>query len=255
MALCAGGEAVLLAQDAEPAAAPTLANGHPVPGPQEVIARNERGISIRATRITTPMRIDGRLDEEVYRQVPAITEFIQQEPQEGAPVSESTSAWVLYDDDNIYVSCRCLMADRSKIVANDMRRDSTNLRQNDNFGVFLDTFHDLRNGYLFYVSPVGGMFDGATSNERINNADWNTIWDARVSHSDEGWDAEIVIPFKSLRYQPGSSQIWGINLRRTIRGRNDTPMWRPSSPNGASGHSFAPRRLRRWWVWRCPPQA
>ena len=71
------------------------------------------------------------------------------------------------------------MADRSQIVANDMRRDSTNLRQNDNFGVFLDTFHDLRNGYLFYVSPIGGMFDGATANERINNADWNTIWDAQ----------------------------------------------------------------------------
>ncbi len=237
-ALCASGEAVLLAQDAEPAAAPTLANGHPVPGAQEVIARNERGITIRATRITAPMRIDGRLDEEVYRQVPAITEFIQQEPQEGAPVSESTSAWVLYDDDNIYVSCRCLMADRSKIVANDMRRDSTNLRQNDNFGVFLDTFHDLRNGYLFYVSPIGGMFDGATSNERINNADWNTIWDARVSHSDEGWDAEIVIPFKSLRYQPGSSQIWGINLRRTIRGRNEYAYVAPLKPEWGVGAFF-----------------
>ena len=184
------------------------------------------------------MRIDGRLDEEVYRQVPAITEFIQQEPQEGAPVSESTSAWVLYDDDNIYVSCRCLMADRSKIVANDMRRDSTNLRQNDNFGVFLDTFHDLRNGYLFYVSPIGGMFDGATSNERINNADWNTIWDARVSHSDEGWDAEIVIPFKSLRYQPGSSQIWGINLRRTIRGRNEYAYVAPLKPEWGVGAFF-----------------
>ena len=92
------------------------------------------------------------------------------------------------------------MSDPRQIVANDMRRDSTNLRQNDNFGVFLDTFHDRRNGYLFSVSPVGGMFDGATANERTYNADWNTIWDAKVTPLENGWIAEIAIPFKSLRY-------------------------------------------------------
>ena len=224
-----GGE-VLLAQAPDRAEPTVLGDGRPVPGAQEVIARNERGVTVRATRIHTPLRIDGKLDEPVYQQTPAITQFIQQEPREGAPVSESTSAWVLFDDDHLYVSCRCLMADRSQIVANDMRRDSSNLRQNDNFGVFLDTFHDLRNGYLFYVSPVGGMFDGSTANERTNNADWNTIWDAKVSHTPEGWDTEIVIPFKSLRYQPGRNQVWGINLRRTIRGRNEYAYIAPVRP-------------------------
>jgi hypothetical protein len=238
MTICAGSAGVLLAQAPDRPEPIVLSNGRPVPGTQEVIARNERGVTVRATRIQTPMRIDGRLDEPVYSQIPAITEFIQQEPREGALVSESTSAWVLFDDDNLYFSCRCLMADRSQIVANDMRRDSTNLRQNDNFGVFLDTFHDLRNGYLFYVSPVGGMYDGATANERINNADWNTIWDAKVTHSAEGWDAEIVIPFKSLRYQPGRSQIWGINLRRTIRGRNEYAYIAPLRPEWGVGAFF-----------------
>ena len=146
-----------------------------------------------------------------------ITEFVQQEPRYGT-AAEATAAWVFFDDANFYVACRCLMADPNPVVANDMRRDSTNLRQNDNFGVFLDTFHDRRNGYLFYVSPVGGMFDGATANERTNNADWNTVWNAKVTRSPEGWSAEIAIPFKSLRYQPGREQTWGINLRRTIRG-------------------------------------
>ena len=85
----------------------------------------------------------------------------------------------------------------------------------------LDTFHDKRNGFLFYVTPVGGMFDGATTDERINNADWNTVWQAKVSRFDGGWMAEIAIPFKSLRYGPGREQIWGINLRRTIRAKNE----------------------------------
>ena len=149
----------LAAQSSNDGTPPVLSDGRAIPVAPAVSARNDRGVTVRATRITTPMTIDGRLDEAVYAQVPPITEFIQQEPQGGAPVSESTTAWVFYDEDTFYVACRCLMADPSQIVANDMRRDSTNLRQNDNFGVFLDTFHDRRNGYLFYISPVGGMFD------------------------------------------------------------------------------------------------
>jgi len=217
---------------------PVLDDGRPLPVAPAVIARNERGVTVRATRIATPMTIDGRLDEDVYTQLPAITEFVQQEPQVGAAVSESTAAWVFFDDDNFYVACRCRMADPSQIVANDMRRDSTNLRQNDNFGVFLDTFHDRRNGYLFYISPVGGMFDGATANERINNADWNTIWNAKVTKSPEGWMAEIAIPFKSLRYRPGREQTWGINLRRTIRGRNEYAYIAPIRPEWGVGGFF-----------------
>jgi hypothetical protein len=219
-------------------ASPVLGDGRPVPIAPSVIARNDRGVSVRATRITTPMTIDGRLDEAVYTQVPGITEFVQQEPRYLAAVTESTTAWVFFDDDNFYVACRCQMADLNQIVANDMRRDSSNLRQNDNFGVFLDTFHDRRNGYLFYVSPVGGMFDGATANERTNNADWNTIWNAKVSRSAEGWSAEIAIPFKSLRYQPGRDQVWGINLRRTIRGRNEYAYIAPIRPEWGVGGFF-----------------
>jgi hypothetical protein len=218
--------------------AQVLGDGRPLPIAPAVLARNDRGVTVRATRITTPMTIDGRLDEAVYAQVPPITDFVQQEPQAGAPVSESTTAWVFYDNENFYVSCRCLMADPRQIVANDMRRDSTNLRQNDNFGVFLDTFHDRRNGYLFYISPVGGMFDGATANERTNNADWNTIWNAKVTRTNEGWMAEIAIPFKSLRYQPGRDQTWGINLRRTIRGRNEYAYVAPIRPEWGVGGFF-----------------
>ena len=226
------------AQSVSAGGPPVLEDGRPVPVAPEVVARNDRGVTVRATRITTPMTIDGRLDEAVYAQVPAITEFIQQEPKTGAAVSESTTAWVFFDDDNVYVACRCLMTDPRQIVANDMRRDSTNLRQNDNFGVFLDTFHDRRNGYLFYVSPVGGMFDGATANERTNNADWNTIWDAKVTRSPAGWIAEIAIPFKSLRYRPGREQVWGINLRRTIRGKNEYAYVAPIRPEWGVGGFF-----------------
>jgi hypothetical protein len=198
------------------AAAPALAQSA-----APVLTVGESGITVRATRIAAPMTIDGRLDEAVYEQVPAITEYIQQEPKEGAPVSERTESWVMFDDANLYIVCRCWDTHPERIVANDMRRDSTNIRQNDNFGVVLDTFHDKRNGFLFYVSPVGGMFDAVTSDERINNADWNTVWEAKTTRFPGGWIAELAIPFKSLRYGPGREQVWGINLRRTIRAKNE----------------------------------
>ncbi len=129
---------------------PLLPDGRLIPVAPEVFARNEAGVTVRATRITTPIVIDGQLDEPLYRGVTPITQFVQQDPKQGAPVSERTESWVLYDDRNLYVVCRCLDEHPERMVANEMRRDSTNLRQNDNFAVELDTFHDKRNGFLFY---------------------------------------------------------------------------------------------------------
>jgi hypothetical protein len=157
-----------------------------------VISRDGDTVTVRATRIATAAR------RGVYAQVPAITDYIQQDPSEGAPISERTESWGLFDDTNLYFTCRCWDQRPERIVANDMRRDSSNLRQNDNVAVELDTFHDKRNGFLFYVTPVGGMFDAATSDERINNSDWNTVWQAKVGRFEGGWTAEIAIPFKSL---------------------------------------------------------
>ena len=205
-------------------------DGRPVPVAPAVVARGPNGVTLRATRIATPLRIDGRLDEAVYDQVRPIVEFEQQEPHEGEPVSEPTEAWLLYDDRFIYVACRCWDAHPERMVANDMRRDSSNLRQNDNFGIAFDTFHDKRNGVLFYVTPVGGMYDGLTTDERNLNGDWNTVWDAKVTRTGKGWFAEIAIPFKSLRYRPGPAQEWGVTIRRTIRGKNEYAYTSPMKP-------------------------
>ena len=213
-------------------------DGRPIPVAPEVIASNKAGVTVRATRITTPLVVDGQLDESVYADVKPITEYVQQDPHEGAPVSERTESWVLYDDRNIYVACRCLDEHPERMVANEMRRDSTNLRQNDNFAVELDTFHDKRNGFLFYITPVGGMWDSLTTDERSNNGDWNTVWEAKARRTANGWIAEIAIPFKSLRYKPGRDQVWGINLRRGIRYKNEYSYISPIKPQWGVGGIF-----------------
>jgi hypothetical protein len=102
-----------------------------------------------------------------------------------------------------------------------MRRDTSQLRQNDHFGVAFDTFHDRRNGFFFYANPLGARADSYMTDESNNNADWNPVWDARTGRFDGGWTIEMAIPFKSLRYVSGPSLVWGINLRRAIRRKNE----------------------------------
>jgi len=190
---------------------------------QEVVFRDSQGATtIRAVRSTENIQLDGLLDETVYRTVPAITGFLQLMPDEGAPATEKTEAWVMFDGDNIYVSARVWdSAPPSEWVANEMRRDTTQLRDNDGFWVVFDTFYDRRNGVCFYTNPLGALGDFAITNEGNPNSDWNPVWDVRTGRFEGGWTVEMEIPFKSLRYRPGQEQVWGIQLRRTIRRKNE----------------------------------
>ena len=200
-----------------------MIDGPPPPVPPDVVARDEAGrATVRAVRLTEGIRVDGRLDEEVYQLVPPVDGFIQQVPDEGAPASEPTEAWVMFDDTNLYVACRCYdSAPESEWVSNDMRRDTAQLRQNDTFAVILDTFYDRRNGVAFYTNPLGARADFAITNEGNPNSDWNPVWDVRTGRFDGGWTVEMEIPFKSLRYRPGQNQVWGFQLRRVVRRKNE----------------------------------
>jgi hypothetical protein len=197
-------------------------NGAPVPVPPQVMARDADGrVTVRATRISAPPRVDGILDDEVYRTLTPVTDFIQQDPDEGKLATEPTFVWILFDDTAIYVSARCRDSQPSRIVANDMRRDGRNVSQNDNLSVVLDTFHDRRNGFEFLVNSIGGMWDSQLTDERETNRDWNTIWVSRSRRDDDGWTVEMAIPFRSLRYHGSGPQVWGINIRRNVRWKNE----------------------------------
>ena len=212
-------------------AAPLFAQGRPPAAPggeapppvaPAVVSRDAAGhVSVRAVRITTAMRIDGKLEEAAYADTEAVSDFLQQEPNEGRPATEKTEAWVFFDDNNIYVSARCWDTHPERMVANEMRRDTNQLRQNDTFSVLFDTYHDRRNAYLFYANPIGGFADSQITDENPPNVDWNTIWSVKTGRFDGGWTIEMAIPFKSLRYGHGRDQTWGINLRRVVRWKNE----------------------------------
>jgi hypothetical protein len=194
----------------------------PPPVAPAVVSRDGAGhVTVRAVRVGMPIRVDGRLDEAVYESTVAIGEYLQQEPNEGQPATEKTESWVFFDDTNIYVSARCWDTHPERMVANEMRRDTNQLRQNDTFAVLFDTYHDRRNAFLFYANPIGGFADSQITDENPPNVDWNTIWEVKTGRFSGGWTIEMAIPFKSLRYGPGRDQTWGINLRRVVRWKNE----------------------------------
>jgi hypothetical protein len=197
-------------------------DGPPPPVAPDVVARDETGrATLRAVRIEGPLTIDGRLDEAIYASVPAIADFVQQEPHEGAPATEATDVWVFFDDDHLYVAARCWDSEPDRIVADELRRDHDRLVENDNFGVTLDTFYDRRNGYLFYTTPAGALSDSLITDESSSGRDWNTVWEVRTARFERGWTVEMAIPFRSLRFAPGRDQIWGINFRRMVSRKNE----------------------------------
>ena len=217
------------AESAAGFAAPGASGAPPPPLPPEVINRDSRGrATVRATRVTEPIRLDGRLDEPTYQNVRAISSLVQQVPDEAAPASEKTDAWLMFDETNIYVSARLWdTAPPSEWVANEMRRDTSQLRENDTFWVAFDTFYDRRNAVGFYTNPLGAIGDLAITNEGNPNGDWNPVWEVRTGRFEGGWTVEMEIPFKSLRYRPGPQQVWGFQLRRGIRRKNETAYLTP----------------------------
>jgi hypothetical protein len=190
--------------------------------PQDGAVRDGDGrATIGAVRLTQPLRVDGRLDEEIYASIPSINQFTQTMPDHGRPATQKTESWIFFDANNIYVSCRCWDTRPEKEwIANEMRRDRVS--QGDHFGVMFDTFFDRRNAYVFMTTPYGALADATVTNETYPaNGDFNPVWTVRSGRFSGGWTVEMQIPFKSLRYQAGRSQTWGVQLRRGIRERNE----------------------------------
>ena len=165
-----------------------LIDGPAPPVPPATVARDSRGrATVRAFRLPDGLQLDGRLDEPVYGEVPAIADFIQGMPNEGIPATERTEAWVMFDDASLFVGARIWdAAPPSQWIAREMRRDAAQIRDDDTFWVLLDTFYDRRNAVAFFTHPLGGIGDFAITNEGNPNGDWNPVWDVRTGRFHAG---------------------------------------------------------------------
>jgi hypothetical protein len=136
-------------------------DGPPRPVAPAVITRDTAGkATVRAIKLSAPLRLDGVLDEEVYTREAPFGEMIQVAPDYGAPSTERSDIWITYDSENIYLSCRCWdSSPPEEWVVNELRRDTGGLRNNEHIGLLFDTFYDRRSGFAFYTNPLGARAD------------------------------------------------------------------------------------------------
>ena len=188
--------------------------------------------AIRATRIVTAVRVteaiavDGRLSEPAWEQAVPATDFIQKFPNNGAPSTERTEVRFLYDDDNLYVGVICFDSEPDKLVIKDLREDFE-LNATDAVQIVIDSLHDKRSAFVFSTNPAGARRDSQVSNVDRINQDWDAVWDAKVSRTEDAWFIEYVIPFKTLRFSNSPSQEWGVNISRRILHKNEETNWAP----------------------------
>ncbi len=221
-ALVLAGLVVASASIASAQGAVTSWAGPPAPVAPEVFAKDAEGrITLRATRLSAPLSLDGNLDEAVYTSVQPIDHFIQQEPVEGQPATERTLVWLFYDHERFYVSVRMFDSAPDRLVANELRRDNFNIFQNDNISISIDPLYTRRSGVFFQTNALSAQRDQEIQDERSNNNDWNTIWYTRSRILDDGWSMEFAVPYSSLRTRGEGPQVWGFNLRRVVRWKNE----------------------------------
>ena len=169
------------------------------------------------------IRVDGRLDEALWEQATPITDLVQKEPVEGAPPSDRTEIRFLYDDDALYVGAR--MYSGGPIQAPMSRRD--NVQQADYLLISLDGYLDRRTAYSFGVTASGVRLDHyhpADDEENIE-VEFDPVWEASTTVDDQGWTAEMWIPFSQLRFNDLEQQRWGLNVHRWIPSRNEDDYW------------------------------
>jgi hypothetical protein len=176
-----------------------------------------------ATRTPSPLVIDGLLNETEWALAEEIRDFMQRDPDNGQPGSERTVARVLFDEEYLYLSFVLYDSQPDRITARDLRRDSR-MDTDDSITVILDTFNDHRNGFIFQVNPLGTKYDALLRNESEINSDWDEKWEAAAQITVEGWQVEMAIPWRALRFRTGT-QTWGIDFRRELRRRNEEMAW------------------------------
>ena len=182
---------------------------------------------VGAAEARTPITLDGALDEEVWRTAQPAGDFVQAEPHEGQAATEPTDVRIAYDHDALYIGAVCHDATPSALIINDIHKDFAAGEQ-DSFEVILDTFADRRNGFVFVVNPAGAKADTQIANEgRDVNTNWDAVWTVATKRDAAGWTAEIRIPFKTLRFEPGTDRIWGVNFSRRVRRKNEIDYWSP----------------------------
>ncbi|MGH9201616.1 MAG: DUF5916 domain-containing protein, partial [Vicinamibacterales bacterium] len=183
-----------------------------------------------ARRLTNPPRIDGRLDDSVWRTVPGRRDFTVFAPREGGTPDFPNETWIGYDDAALYVALRAHDPNPDSIIRRLARRDTFEATS-DLILLFIDSWHDRRSGYQFALSAAGVKFDALLFDDGSADASWDGVWDGEVTVDSTGWSAEFAIPFRQLRFVNRERPTFGIFIGRWVGRtgeRSSVPQYRRS---------------------------
>jgi hypothetical protein len=178
----------------------------------------------KAKRINPhPPALDGKLDDAIWQKTGWEGNFIQREPYEGKEPSQKTEFKIMYDDKNLYVAIKAYDTEPDKIVKRMARRDNLD---GDWVGVTIDSYHDLRTAFSFRVNAAGVKGDEAITEDGDNSDDsWDPIWYVSTYINEEGWTAEMKIPFSQLRFAKKDNHVWGLQCSRKLFRKQEQSHW------------------------------
>lgn len=199
----------------------------------------KKTVPVRLSKLTGPPIIDGVLNDAVWREAAVFGDFIQTQPGDNVEPKHQTEVMMAYDAKNLYLAFMAKQ-DRNTIRATVARRD--NIWNDDYFIIFLDTFNDKRQAYALAWNPLGIQADGTMTEGRGEDYSVDIIMESKGVVTDDGFNVEVAIPFKSLRYEAGKNKNWGLHIFRRVKyNNNELDSWMPNnrSINGTmiqSGH-------------------
>jgi hypothetical protein len=199
----------------------------------------EKSQPVRLPRFEKPPVIDGKLDDEIWKQAVVLKDFYQIQPGDNIAPSKQTEVRLGYDSKFIYIAFHCF-DEPDKVRATIPKRDD--IFNDDYVGILFDTFNDKRKAYEFDFNPLGVQADGVWVDGQNEDFSPDIVMESKGSVVADGWVVEVALPFKSLRYVAGKDKLWGAHFwRRIKRFNNELDMWMPinrdiSSWLGQEGH-------------------
>ncbi len=181
---------------------------------------------VSAAYAKNPPHIDGKLNDQIWQNIPPVTDFTQVWPNDGEPATEKTEVRIAYDRDNLYFAFRFYDKNPELIRARNLERGGRNSRD-DHAYIGIDTYMDGRNAYLFEVNALGTQDDALITNENLDYSgfSWDAVFVSETAIDDKGWTLEVAIPFRQLRFPEGDELEFGLMLSRTIIRKNERVIW------------------------------
>jgi Domain of unknown function (DUF5916) len=188
---------------------------------------------IAAKRATTPIKLDGLIDDSAWKDAPVALGYTELRPTPFRKEAEAnkTEAYMLYDNEGIYLGGYCHEASKDSISTELRGRDG--FGNNDWIGFVFDTYDDKLNGFEYFVTPLGEQMDAKVApNQNGNNEDfsWNAVWKGAAKINNDGWSFEMFIPFSAIRFSKKNIQDWGLNIMRRRQRTGQQVFWNTLDP-------------------------